>query len=746
MVGTQLQRSARRCRCRPARSCRRTRGRRRRPRRGPSWSTMNIFMCGPSRSRASRSWRSVRGSDRCLRIVRTYSAVEAAQVAAGCTLAEPELRRDPPSSGCGTGCSTSCASRLAARRGRRAASTTQRGRISSSSNPAAVQPRSPVLTLRPRIALALGEVARGLQQRGLLGRRVAQRPAVGEHRDRPQPGVRDDPLLAHQRQHAGQAAVLLERQVAGPEAVRAAQDRRPGAEVVHGRRADGRARMRPSGGRSSGSTSRAPAARGSPWSSEAEYRAAPCRGGTGVVYQIYPRSFAGLRRRRRRRPRRASGSGSTTCGGWAWTRCGSRPSTRRRSPTWATTSPTTRTSTRCSARLRVFDRLLADAHDARSAPAAGPRAVPHLDRARLVPRPSRLVHLGRLGRRAAEQLDVGLRRAGMERDPSTGRWYLHSFYPEQPDLDWHKPEVVEAMQDVVRFWIERGVDGFRLDAIDRLVKDRAAARRPAVRRALRPAAAGARAGPGPVQLAQRARDRPGARGAARGSGRGRAAGRRGLPADRTRRPLPGASRPPVRVRAAARNLGRGRPAACDRPGAPRSAAAPARRRPGCSRTTTSAASRTASGAQHERAAAMLLLTLPGSAFVYQGDEIGMGNGPGANPPRDRVGRDSFRHPMQWDGSAGGGFTHRHPVAAAGRPRRAQRRRSARRPGIAAVLLSRPDRSAAHSAGAVRGGRRHPRRGLVPARRSSCRDQRSGGAALDSRRRGAARDDDRRRPA
>ena len=53
---------------------------------------------------------------------------------------------------------------------------------------------------------------------------------------------------------------------------------------------------------------------------------------------------------------------------------------------------------------------------------------------------------------------------------------------------------------------------------------------------------------------------------------------------------------------------------------------------------------------------MLLLTLPGSAFVYQGDEIGMGNGPGAKPPRDRVGRDSFRHPMQWDGSAGGGFT------------------------------------------------------------------------------------------
>ena len=57
------------------------------------------------------------------------------------------------------------------------------------------------------------------------------------------------------------------------------------------------------------------------------------------------------------------------------------------------------------------------------------------------------------------------------RDDRAGRWYLHSFYPEQPDLDWRNPDVVAAMQDVVRFWLDRGVDGFRLDAIDRLVKD-----------------------------------------------------------------------------------------------------------------------------------------------------------------------------------------------------------------------------------------------------------------------------------
>src|SRR5204863_294847 len=120
------------------------------------------------------------------------------------------------------------------------------------------------------------------------------------------------------------------------------------------------------------------------------------------------------------------------------------------------------------------------------------------------------------------------------RDELTGRWYLHSFYPEQPDLDWRNPAVVEAFQSIVRFWLDRGVDGFRLDAIDRLAT---------------------RLGPANV-----------------------------------------------------------------------------------------------------RAAAKLLLTLPGTAFIYQGDEIGLANGPGADPPYDRAGRDPMRHPMQWDTSPTGGFT------------------------------------------------------------------------------------------
>jgi alpha-glucosidase len=56
-------------------------------------------------------------------------------------------------------------------------------------------------------------------------------------------------------------------------------------------------------------------------------------------------------------------------------------------------------------------------------------------------------------------------------DERTGQYYLHSFTPEQPDLNWENPEVESAMHDVLRFWLDRGVDGFRLDAIFRIAKD-----------------------------------------------------------------------------------------------------------------------------------------------------------------------------------------------------------------------------------------------------------------------------------
>ncbi len=50
-------------------------------------------------------------------------------------------------------------------------------------------------------------------------------------------------------------------------------------------------------------------------------------------------------------------------------------------------------------------------------------------------------------------------------DPSTKQFYYHRFYVEQPDLNWRNPQVEKAMFDVVRFWLDKGVAGFRLDAV-----------------------------------------------------------------------------------------------------------------------------------------------------------------------------------------------------------------------------------------------------------------------------------------
>ena len=58
-----------------------------------------------------------------------------------------------------------------------------------------------------------------------------------------------------------------------------------------------------------------------------------------------------------------------------------------------------------------------------------------------------------------------------EYDATRGQYYYHEFYKEQPDLNWHNPDVRKAMYDVARFWMERGVAGFRLDAISRLFED-----------------------------------------------------------------------------------------------------------------------------------------------------------------------------------------------------------------------------------------------------------------------------------
>lgn len=56
-------------------------------------------------------------------------------------------------------------------------------------------------------------------------------------------------------------------------------------------------------------------------------------------------------------------------------------------------------------------------------------------------------------------------------DERTGQYYLHQFVKEQPELNWRNPEVRAAMLDVLRFWLDRGVDGFRMDVIGLLIKD-----------------------------------------------------------------------------------------------------------------------------------------------------------------------------------------------------------------------------------------------------------------------------------
>ena len=56
-------------------------------------------------------------------------------------------------------------------------------------------------------------------------------------------------------------------------------------------------------------------------------------------------------------------------------------------------------------------------------------------------------------------------------DEGTGQYYLHNFFASQPDLNWGNREVVDAMLDTLRFWLDRGVDGFRMDVVNLIGKD-----------------------------------------------------------------------------------------------------------------------------------------------------------------------------------------------------------------------------------------------------------------------------------
>jgi alpha-glucosidase len=61
--------------------------------------------------------------------------------------------------------------------------------------------------------------------------------------------------------------------------------------------------------------------------------------------------------------------------------------------------------------------------------------------------------------------------SGWEWDEKTQQYYYHAFLKEQPDLNWRNPEVQQAMLDVMKFWLDKGVDGFRVDVMWHMIKD-----------------------------------------------------------------------------------------------------------------------------------------------------------------------------------------------------------------------------------------------------------------------------------
>ena len=104
--------------------------------------------------------------------------------------------------------------------------------------------------------------------------------------------------------------------------------------------------------------------------------------------------------------------------------------------------------------------------------------------------PGRAGRRARLPERAATSSDRPRRRHGDGPDPLgldlrrsagpgawTGEWYLHLFAPEQPDLNWENPRSRASSSDILRFWLDRGVDGFRIDVAHALAKDHRLPRR-----------------------------------------------------------------------------------------------------------------------------------------------------------------------------------------------------------------------------------------------------------------------------
>jgi alpha-glucosidase len=264
-----------------------------------------------------------------------------------------------------------------------------------------------------------------------------------------------------------------------------------------------------------------------------------------------------------------------------------------------------------------------------------------------------------------------------EWDQQTGQFYLHSFLAAQPDLNWRNPEVRAAMYDVLRFWLDRGVDGFRVDVLWLLIKDELFRDNPPN--------PGWKPGDSSHDrlLDLYTADQPEVHGII--------AEMRGILDSYDQRLLIGEIYLPVERLVAyyGKELGGAHlPFNFQLIRAPWNATEVARiiqeyeaaLPPGAwpnwvlgNHDQSRIATRI--GTAQARVAAMLLLTLRGTPTIYYGEEIGMQDVPippelvqdpaEKNQPGIGVGRDPQRTPMLWDGSAHGGFTTGRPWLPAG---------------------------------------------------------------------------------
>jgi alpha-glucosidase len=258
-----------------------------------------------------------------------------------------------------------------------------------------------------------------------------------------------------------------------------------------------------------------------------------------------------------------------------------------------------------------------------------------------------------------------------EWDEHTGQYYLHTFLTKQPDLNWRHPDVRAAMYDAMRFWLQRGVDGFRIDALDLMIKDEQFRDNPP-----NPAFDPERAGPDDALLPDFTRDQPEVhhvvaemRQIVDEFGPGRVMlGELYLPLEKTMTYY-GRERPelhlPLNMRFAwtdwstekigemigqcrqLLNFGEWPAWTLSTHDCPRLA--------------------TRVIGEQTRVAAMLLLTLQGTPIVYYGEEIGMRGVPippseAIDPQGRRIGRnrDPERTPMQWNATEGAGFSTAQP--------------------------------------------------------------------------------------